>query len=115
MDAHRAADPQAVRATAIALLGRRDYARAELAAALQKKGFDSAAVSEVLSELAGEGLLNDGRYAESLVRQLATRGKGPARVRQALQEAGVPSEGVAAALESTNRRPWATSSGAISR
>jgi len=96
VDAHRAADPQAVRATAIALLGRRDHSRGELAAALQRKGFDTSTVNEALSELAGEGLLDNGRYAESLVRQLATRGKGPARVRQALQQAGVAAEGTAA-------------------
>ena len=100
MDSHRIADPQAVRARALALLGRRDYARGELAAALQRKGFDPQAISEVLSELAGEGLLDDSRYAEGLVRQLATRGKGPARVRQALQQAGVEAEGSATALSS---------------
>ena len=96
MDAHRAADPQAVRAAAIALLGRRDYSRGDLAATLQRKGFETALVNEALSELAGEGLLDNGRYAESLVRQLANRGKGPARVRQALQQSGVASEGAAA-------------------
>jgi regulatory protein len=99
VDEHRAGDPAAVRATAIGLLGRREYARGELAAALQRKGFESGPVAEVLSELAGEGLLDDNRYAESLVRQLAGRGHGPARVRQALHEAGIGAELVAAALE----------------
>ncbi|HXS30324.1 MAG TPA: regulatory protein RecX [Steroidobacteraceae bacterium] len=94
------ADPQAVRSRAIALLGRREYSRGELATTLQRKGFESQAVAEALSELAGEGLLNDERYAEALIRQLASRGQGPARIRQALQAAGLPSEQVAGALES---------------
>jgi regulatory protein len=89
-----------VRAGALALLGRREYARGELSATLKRKGYDASAVAEVLSELDGEGLLNDTRYAESLVRQLAGRGQGPSRVRQAMQEAGLPAEQITAALES---------------
>ena len=89
-----------MRSRAIALLGRREYSRGELATTLQRKGFESQAVAEALSELAGEGLLNDERYAEALIRQLASRGQGPARIRQALQAAGLPGEQVAGALES---------------
>jgi regulatory protein len=89
-----------VRSRAIALLGRREYSRGELATTLQRKGFESQAVAEALSELAGEGLLNDERYAEALIRQLAARGQGPARVRQALQAAGLASDQVAGAMES---------------
>jgi regulatory protein len=88
-----------VRAGAIALLGRREYARGELAAALQRKGYAKDSIAEVLSELAGEGLLDDARYAESLVRQLAGRGQGPTRIRQALQAAGITSELTAAAID----------------
>jgi len=100
VDEHRAGDPAAVRATAIGLLGRREYASGELAATLRRKGFEPQAIAEALSELTGEGLLNDTRYADSLVRQLAGRGQGPARVRQALQAAGISPEMLAAALES---------------
>jgi len=88
-----------VRAGAIALLGRREYARGELAAALQRKGYASGLIAEVLGELAGEGLLDDARYAESLVRQLMGRGQGPVRIRQALNEAGIPQELTAAAID----------------
>ena len=89
-----------MRSRAIALLGRREYARGELATTLQRKGFEAQAVAEALSELAGEGLLNDERYTEALIRQLAARGQGPARIRQALQAAGIASDQVAGALES---------------
>jgi len=104
VDEHRAADPAAVRAGALALLGRREYAGAELAAALVRKGYASAVVSEVVAELAGERLLDDVRYAESLVRQLAGRGQGPARIRQELLQAGIAAAQVAAALE--NGTDW---------
>jgi regulatory protein len=99
VDEHRVGDPAAVRATAIGLLGRREYARGELAATLQRKGFEPRLIAEAMSELAGEGLLDDHRYADSLVRQQAGRGHGPARIRQALQEAGIGPELIIAALE----------------
>jgi regulatory protein len=99
VDEHRAADPAAVRAGALALLARREYARGELARALQRKGYAQDIVTEALSELTGEGLLNDTRYAESLVRQLAGRGQGPVRIRQALQEAGISIDLIATALD----------------
>ena len=88
-----------MRAGALALLGRREYAHSELAAALQRKGYAADIIAEALGELAGEGLLNDQRYAESLVRQLAGRGQGPTRIRQALHEAGISTELIATVLE----------------
>jgi regulatory protein len=90
------------------LLGRREYARGELATALERKGYAPAVVAEALSELAGEGLLNDARYAESLVRQLSGRGQGPIRIRQALQEAGIPADMAASALEACDFHALAT-------
>jgi regulatory protein len=89
VDEHRALDPEAVRAGALALLGRREYASAELAAVLTRKGYAREAVSEVVATLQGERLLDDNRYAQSLVRQLAARGQGPSRIRQELQQAGI--------------------------
>jgi regulatory protein len=99
VDEHRAADPGAVRAGALALLGRREYASGELAAALTSKGYDQEVVAAVLAELAAERLVDDTRYAEGLVRQLANRGQGPSRIRQALQQAGISPDLASAALE----------------
>jgi regulatory protein len=95
-----------VRAGALALLARREYARGELTTALQRKGYAQTAVAEALSELAGEGLLNDERYAESLVRQLMGRGQGPVRIRQALQQAGIPADLVSTVVEAAG--DWST-------
>ncbi len=100
VDEHRAADPAAVRTAALALLGRREYASGELKTALVRKGYAAQVTGEVVAVLAGERLLDDSRYAESLVRALANRGQGPARVRQALREAGLSDEQIAIALES---------------
>jgi regulatory protein len=99
VDQHRATDPAAVRAAALALLVRREYASGELKAALVRKGYAADAVTEVIAELAGERLLDDDRYAESLVRQLARRGQGPARIRQQLLEAGISAERAARAVD----------------
>jgi regulatory protein len=89
VDDHRAADPQAVRAGGLAMLARREYASAELTAALIRKGYARQIVEEAVAELAGEGLIDDARYAGSLVRMLAARGQGPTRIRQELREAGI--------------------------
>lgn len=99
VDEHRAADPAAVRAGALALLGRREYASGELIKVLARKGYDAQVVREVVAELAGERLLDDTRYAASLVRMLSGRGQGPVRIRQALAEAGLPATQIDAALE----------------
>jgi len=99
VDEHRAADPGAARTGALALLARREYASGELKAALIRKGYAGEVVAEVVTELAGERLLDDDRYADSLVRQLATRGQGPARIRQQLTEAGIPAERASRAIE----------------
>jgi regulatory protein len=98
VDEHRAADPQAVRATALALLARREYASAELGAALARKGYAPGPVAEVTAVLLEERLLDDTRYAEALVRQLVMRGQGPSRIRQELQQAGVPASVADAAM-----------------
>src|SRR5690606_7949879 len=100
VDEHRAADPSAVRTGALTLLTRREYASAELKVALTRKGYAAPIVDEVVAELVGERLLDDERYAEALVRQLANRGQGPARIRQELTAAGIAPDRAARALES---------------
>ena len=99
VDAHRAADPEAVRAGALAMLARREYAAAELQAALVRKGYATDVVAEAVAELIGERLIDDNRYAEALVRQLAGRGQGPSRIRRQLAEAGLSAALVARVLD----------------
>ena len=71
----------------MALLARREYARAELAVRLAGSGAPRSEVETVLDELAAAGLLSDTRFAAALVQQktgayskraiaYALRGKG---------------------------------------
>jgi regulatory protein len=99
VDEHRAADPNAVRAAALRLVARREYSTGEATAALVRKGYDATIVAATVAELQEERLLDDMRYAESLVRMLTGRGQGPQRVRHALNDAGLSLETVAAALD----------------
>jgi len=68
--------PRSLKARAIALLARRDYARTELRAKLvggradaESAEADSADVDAVLDELAAQGFLSDARFAQGMVRQ----------------------------------------------
>jgi regulatory protein len=56
-------------------------------------------VATTIAELQQERLLDDTRYAESLVRMLTGRGQGPQRVRHALNEAGISTDLTASALD----------------
>jgi regulatory protein len=80
-------------------VARREYSTGEATAALVRKGYNAAIVAVTIAELQDERLLDDVRYAESLVRMLTGRGQGPQRVRHALNEAGLSPDAVAAALE----------------
>lgn len=111
VDEHRAGDPDAVRTAALTLLGRREYASGELAAALARKGYTATIAAAVVARLGEEHLVDDARYAASLVRMLSGRGQGPARIRQELREAGLAEERIAAALESGP--DWPTLAGEV--
>lgn len=90
-----------LKARALALLARRDYARAELRARLMRgaapETADAAAVEAVLDELARLDYLSESRYAQALVRR-----RQGSRSRRAIEEElsarGVPPETVRAAL-----------------
>jgi regulatory protein len=58
-----------LRAQAIRLLARREYARAELEARLVSGGGDLAEVRSTLDDLGAEGLLSDQRFARAVVGQ----------------------------------------------
>lgn len=80
------------------MLARREYSSGDLSAALLRKGYSPEAVSSALGLLQAERMLDDSRYAESLIRTLTRRGQGAQRIRQALTRAGIQGEGAEAAL-----------------
>jgi regulatory protein len=100
VDAERRADPGAVRAAAVTLLARRDFAHRELHEKLTARGFDAASVTAVLAELSGERLLDDERYAQNYVSFHARRGQGPVRIAADLRQHGLAGESIEAALAS---------------
>ncbi len=90
-----AEDPRRdLRNQAVKALSRRDYACEELRRRLLQRCADAALVDAVLQQLAGEGLLNDLRFAESFLRHRAGQGYGPVRIRQELAQRGTDSDAV---------------------
>jgi regulatory protein len=73
-------------------LARREHSAAELRGKLERAGFPAAELEQVLRELVGEGLLDDGRFAEAFVRYRCAAGNGPERIRQELRQRGVATE-----------------------
>jgi regulatory protein len=92
-------DATQARAAAVALLARKDFASGELRARLARRGFEAGIAAETVAALAGEGIVNDVRYAENYVTYHAGRGQGPLRVAAELRERGVAAELIGAALE----------------
>ena len=92
------ADPDGVRAAAVALLARRDFAGGELAARLQADGHPAAAVATVIADLTAQRLLDDARFASHYVAYHAQRGQGPRRIALDLAARGVAPIDVEAAL-----------------
>ena len=94
----KARDPGAARASAIALLARRDFASGELRQKLDSEGYDSAVIASVLADLAAERALDDARYAQNYVMYHSERGHGPLRITADLHALGVAEELIERAL-----------------
>lgn len=82
---------------AIALLARREYASAELAARLASGGAPKDEIARVLDELVRAGYLCDARFASAVVRQKSGRFAKRA-IAHALREKGVSASTAAEAL-----------------
>jgi len=65
----RAGKPVSLKAQAVRLLARREYARDELEQRLVAKGASRDEVAAVLDELSSQGLLSNERFAHALVAQ----------------------------------------------
>jgi len=73
----------------VALLARRDYSSAGLRARLLARGFEAAAVQQVLEKLLARRYLDDARYAAQFVSYHAARGHGPLRIARELAAEGL--------------------------
>ena len=61
----------------------------ELSRKLRMRGYDEQSVQSVVTELAREGLQNDGRFTESYVHNRLGKGFGPLRIILELRQRGV--------------------------
>lgn len=77
---------------AVDLLSRRDYSRRELWRKLSPKAASAEDLESVLSELSERHWQSDERFGASYLRSRSSRGVGPVRLRQELQQKGLDSE-----------------------
>jgi regulatory protein len=93
----RAGKPVSLKAQAVRLLARREYARADLEQRLLAKGAARDEVAAVLDELSTQGLLSNERFAHALVAQKS--GSYSRRsIRGELKRKGVSGEAIDGAL-----------------
>lgn len=83
---------QAAYAAALTCIGRRELSTVQLRARLGARGFASDAIDAALDRLVSEGALDDGRAARALARTEARKHRGPLRIRQTVERAGVSRE-----------------------
>lgn len=87
-----------VRAAAIRMLARREYARAEIEQRLLARGADAPEVTRTLDDLERLGYLSDARFAHMLVAQKSGR-FGKRAIEHAIRERRVEPAAARAALE----------------
>ncbi len=83
------ADIEAAYRSAVRAQTRRPHARGDLRRRLIQKQHPPSAVEAALERLAGQGLLDDRRFAQHFAATRATRGRAPARLVRDLLQQGV--------------------------
>jgi regulatory protein len=96
-----------IRQSALTALTRRDYPQKDLTTFLQSKGFPLEDIEPVLETLAKAGLINESRFTENFIHWRRSRGYGPVRISQELQQRGIPEEMIAEPLQITDNT-WFT-------
>lgn len=92
-------DPADPRHKAMELLTRREHSRRELTQKLVARGFEVEAAAQAVEDMATRGWQDDARYAEAMARHRMMSGQGPLRIRAELQQHGIASERIEAALD----------------
>lgn len=88
-----AADVAFTREKALELLSLREHGSGELRTKLLQKGYQKAAIAEVIDYLKEKNYLNDGRFADLYSQELIQRKKlGPAKLKEKLYQRGVPAD-----------------------
>lgn len=84
-----------VRDIAVRYLSRREYAIEELRHKLLQRCAESGITDKVVSDLAGENLVSDRRFAEMYVRMRVRRLFGPLKIRGELRSRGITDQLIA--------------------
>jgi len=98
LDERQGRKPTDALARAVGLLARREHSQRELVRKLEQRGFAEADIDAALRRLQGEGLQDDTRFAEMLVRSRIAAGQGPLRIRAELVTHGLGDGAIEAAL-----------------
>jgi regulatory protein len=111
------ADPESVaRAICLRLLAGAPRTRAQLAAAMRRRGVPEQVAVSVLARYAEVGLVDDSAFAESYVAQRSgSRAAGRRAIAAQLREKGVADEVAAAALEAIDPDAEAAAAAAFAR
>lgn len=72
-----------------ALVGRRDYSRAELSERLLRDGYRSEVVEELVERAVGVGIVDDARYAAAFARSKVMAGWGRMKIERELSRRGI--------------------------
>jgi len=96
--AGRAADEEAAWRTLLKALERRSFSVGEIRRRLTQKGHPPQAVDYAVDRAQGLRLLDDAAFAHQFVQSRASRGRGPARLRQDLRMRSVADQHIDAAL-----------------
>lgn len=83
------ADEKTIYSKALALLARREHARAELKRKLQQRYTDDTLIDTVLDRLQQENYQSNTRFAEHFLRARVNQGYGALRIERELQDKGV--------------------------
>lgn len=90
---------ETLRRSALNLLARREYSRAELRHRLTRLSEDVLLLDRLLDQLEQQQLLSESRFVDMLVRSHINRGYGPAKIRQVLGQKGIGADAAALALD----------------
>ncbi|MCH9699091.1 MAG: recombination regulator RecX [Gammaproteobacteria bacterium] len=93
-------DSTQIKTKCLELLARREMTRLELVNKLTQRGFDVEAVHAVIDELHQQGWQSDQRFTEQYIAMRASKGYGPVRIKQELQERGIEQTDVEQSLPS---------------
>lgn len=83
--------PDEIYEAALRYLSRREYSRWELEQKLRLKCRDQSVLDAVQQRVQSQGYQSDERYAMMILRSLYTRGSGPDKARQKLQQSRIAS------------------------